>query len=88
VRLRPGLRLAIVRWAIDALPPRIQADGIFWRVEVARPGTWLLEASGFRLALTPDVLLLPTDSGLSMLLDIWCDAGAEVFSTSRLPDRP
>jgi len=70
---------------MDALPPGIKASGLYQGATPSCPAFWTLNEGGCRLALSIDVLRLPNDPALSMLLDIWLDACGKVLSVSWFP---
>ncbi len=80
-------RLAVARWAIDALPARIQEQGVFHAAQPNLPASWRLAQGGCRLLFAPGALLAPDDPELSALVDVWLDVGGKVLSVSWFPKK-
>ncbi|MBB3291707.1 hypothetical protein FHT39_000346 [Mitsuaria sp. BK045] len=81
-------RLAVARWAMETLAPRVQAGGQYQLAEPHMPAYYLLNEAGCSLLLAPNVLRLPDDPEASMLLDVSMEHGRKVMSISWFPSRP
>lgn len=81
-------KLVVARWAIEALPLRIKAEGTFEAAAFPAPAHWTFATSGCKLSLAVGLLRLPDDPALSTLLDVWLDVGGKVLSVSWFPDHP
>ena len=81
-------KLAIANRAITKLPPVVRANGTYSPATAAQPANWQVKLGDWRIILAEGVLLCPTDSSLSSLLDIWAASGGKVLSVSWMPDEP
>lgn len=81
-------RVVLARWAMTALPEMVTGSGVYQPASSKGPAFWSLEASGCRLQLAQNVLLLPVDPACSTLLDVWLDIGGKVLSMSWFPEKP
>lgn len=81
-------KLEIARWAMTALPARIQGEGRYCQGNAVSPSHWILDLPGFTLLFTKTALRLPTDPGLSSMVDIFAIPGRKVLSVSWFPTHP
>lgn len=82
------MRLEFARFAIAQLAPRVRAKGVYQPATHSSPALWKLHMDGLHIGLATNVLLLPTDSSTSELLDIWPESGRKIFSVSWHPREP
>lgn len=81
-------KLEIARWAIGALPARIQGEGRYCEGNAGAPTHWILDLPGFSLLFTKTALRLPDDPGLSSMIEVWAVPGRKVLSVSWIPTHP
>lgn len=84
---RRSSRLAVAKWAVATLAPRVQAEGLYHVAQPHMPAYYLLTEAGCNLLLAPNVLRLPDDPEASMLLDVSMEHGGKVMSVSWFPSQ-